>query len=98
MITKKEYLEAQKIVDTYKREQINKHAIINYVFICEDCPDGYWYSYQKGKQFNVEFCHYSDLIGVEGFRGKDPNECWKVVDGDFKDNLIMKKHCLYKII
>ena len=27
MITEKEYLEAQKIVDKYKSEQLNKHAV-----------------------------------------------------------------------
>jgi hypothetical protein len=27
MITEKEYLEAQKIVETYESEQLNKHAV-----------------------------------------------------------------------
>jgi hypothetical protein len=34
MITEKEYLEAQKIVDKYKSEQLNKHAVISCV-----CPN-----------------------------------------------------------
>jgi len=31
---------------------------------------------------------------VEGFGDKDPNECWKIADRDFQDNLIEKKHYL----
>lgn len=42
MITEKEYLEAQKIVDKYKSEQLNKQAVINCVVVREDCPDDYW--------------------------------------------------------
>lgn len=94
MITEKEYLEAQKIVDQYKSEQLNKHAVISSVFVREACPDGYWYSNKKGKKFNVKDCHYSDLREVEGFSNKEPNECWKVADGEFMGNVMDKKHCL----
>jgi|APCry1669188910_1035180.scaffolds.fasta_scaffold00102_59 hypothetical protein len=94
MITEKEYLEAQKIVDKYKSEQLNKHAVISCVVVREDCPNDYWYSNQKGKQFNIKTCHYSDLREVEGFSNKEPNECWKVADGEFAGNVMAKQHCL----
>jgi hypothetical protein len=64
------------------------------VVVREDCPDGYWYSNLKGKQFNIKTCHYSDLREVEGFSNKEPNECWKVADGEFAGNLMAKQHCL----
>ena len=36
MITEKEYLEAKKIVDQYKTEQLNKHAVISSAKCCDN--------------------------------------------------------------
>lgn len=94
MITKEEYLEAKKIVDKYKSEQLHKQSNIEIVVIREDCPDGYWYSNQKREQLNVKSCCYSDLRDVEGFSDKEPEDCWKVADGESAGNVIEKKHCL----
>lgn len=93
MITEKQYLKAQEIIDKYKSEQLNKHTAIRFVVVRDDCPDGYWYSNQYRSQFNVKACHYSDLHDVEGFSDKEPNECWKVTGGEFAGNLIEKQHC-----
>lgn len=64
------------------------------VSVRDDCPDGYWYSNQKGKEFKIKTCHYSDLRDVEGFGSKEPNDCWKVSDGEFAGNVMLKAHCL----
>jgi hypothetical protein len=34
-----------------------------------------------------------DKQSVEGFSNKEPNDCWKVADGEFAGNVMEKKHC-----
>lgn len=87
-------LSLEQIMDEYLSEQLNKPAVISCVVVREDCPDDYWYSTQKGKKFNIKSCNYSDLREIEGFSNKEPNECWKVADGEFAGNVMVKQHCV----
>jgi hypothetical protein len=85
------YGEAEHIHDDDLLDETPAHTV---VFIRKDCPDGYWYSGQRGTgKFNVERCNYSDMRDVEGFGHKEPGECWKVANGEFSNNLIDKAHC-----
>lgn len=81
-----------KIQHSFNNEEENKY--VKTVFILSDCPEGYWYSFQKDMHFEVAPCTSSDLRDVEGFAGKDPNDCYRVLPGgDFTGNIIDKKHC-----
>jgi hypothetical protein len=67
------------------------------VIIDEDLIDddnGFWYEHFLYKTFNVQMISFKGQMNdIEGFGQYDPDECYIVVDGKLKDNLILKKHC-----
>jgi len=97
MIKETDYLKAQKIVDEYKKEQLNRRVVTS-VYVRSDCPNEFWYSHQMGVKLNIKPCYQSDLRDVEGFGHKDGSDCWKVADGDFEGYVIDKKHCIEQVL
>jgi len=54
MITEKEYLEAQKIVDKYKNQQLNRPSDIQYCICSTECL-GCCHKYVKCKELRGNF-------------------------------------------
>lgn len=93
MITKEDYIKAKNIVAEYER-QLKQPTVISSVIIRDDIPDGYWYSNQKGKRFNIRHTYKSELRDIEGFEHCYGDECWAVADDEFEGNVMLRQHCL----
>jgi hypothetical protein len=90
-ITTRRYLDALDTIQKYVN-QMSANVELD-VIIKDTCPSDFWYSTIKDKSFQVTPCQFGDLRDVEGFSNKEIYDCYKVIDGEFKGNIILKEHC-----
>lgn len=64
------------------------------IYIPVDKQTDFWYAKLNGMVFNVKQCsskgEMSDTIGTGKY---DPQECYIVIDGEQKSNVILKQDC-----
>ena len=54
----------------------------------------FWYWNKLGKEFHVRACTCKgDLNDVEDIGTYDPTELYMITEGEYKGNVILKKHC-----
>ena len=61
--------------------------------IKKNAEPGSWSYHWKDHEFSVRTASRCHLLDVEGFCGKDPNECYIVTSGQYQGNVILKSEC-----
>jgi hypothetical protein len=90
-ITTRQYLEALDTIQKYVN-QLSTDVELS-IMIKDSCPPDFWYSSMKNQCFNVLPCQFGDLQDVESLGNKEIYDCYKVIDGEHQQNIILKEHC-----